>query len=80
MQLVRLTWRDGKKVKTEYVELLDEDSQFYTFEGQKIDIPLMDIFAKEDYVMFEDYDGIFGLKPSQIVSIEVLHNRQKNKE
>lgn len=73
-KLVRLTWRNGQKVIIEYVELLSEDAEFYTLTGQKVDMPIMDIFAKQDYVMFEDYQGIFGLKPEQIVAIEVLTN------
>lgn len=71
-KLVRLTWRNGEKVNVEYCELVSEDSEFYTLAGQKIDSSLADKFAKENWVIFEDYQGIFCLKPEQIVSIEVI--------
>lgn len=71
-QLVKLTWRDKKKVKVEVCELLDPEATFYTFEGEEILTDLSNIFAKEGYVMFEDYEGVFGLKPEQIISIEPI--------
>lgn len=73
---VRLTWKpEGGSIITEEVLLLDEDSPIY-ISGPMGPIQIhglvLEYFANENRVVFEDEDGIFGLHPEQIIEIEVL--------
>lgn len=73
---VRVTWvPEGCSEITEECLLLDEDSPIY-IDGPKgpiqINNNVLNYFAKQNRVVFEDEDGIFGLHPEQINEIEVL--------
>ena len=71
-KLIRLKRKHKGEIIEEICELVSEDAKFQTYDGIQLQIPIGDIFAKENWVIFEDYEGIFMLKPENIVSIEVL--------
>lgn len=72
-QMVRLTWRNTKnEVIVEFCELVHENADIYAGKV-KITGDLINRLAKMNYVLFEDYEGVFGLKPEQIISIEPMN-------
>ena len=71
-KLVRLKRKHQGEIIEEICELVGEDAKFKTLDGTQVQIPIADIFAKENWVIFEDYEGIFMLKPENIISIEIL--------
>lgn len=59
----------------EYVEecLLMEEGDKFIVEGvELVETDLHAIFAANNWVMFEGEEGIFGIDPNQIVSIDML--------
>jgi len=71
-KLVRVKWKYDGEVFEEIVELLSNDAQVKTLDGHDVTFPILDILQKENYVLFEDYDGIFGLRPECIISIDEI--------
>lgn len=75
LKRINLTWKndEGLEIKEECF-LLDEDSPLY-FDGANGPVcvnGLGDVFAQEGMVLFEDDEGLFMLRPDQILNIEVI--------
>ena len=78
---VTLTWRpenrDGSlgPPLVEEVLLVSEDQRIFGL-SDSIDTPVLDatqlMDMMSDFVLFEDESGIFGVKPSQIIQIEII--------
>lgn len=72
-----LTWKKHGEVVVEEVEMIPEGHPLYRpVEGigvVELPITTTDLFdANKNKVFFEDDNGIFGLNPDQIVSVEVI--------
>lgn len=73
MKKVRLVYLDADEAQvSEHVMLVDESHEVFLTTGQKLDFTVGDILNKSDYVMFEDEEGLFGMKPEHIISVEPL--------
>lgn len=68
---ITLTWKnkDGEEV-VEECQLVSEYDVIYTLDGEPVVADVLDILGDAGFVVFEDEDGMFMLKPEQIVLIE----------
>jgi hypothetical protein len=76
-KLVRVKWKYGNELFEEIVELVSDDAKVKTLDGRDVNFQILDILQKENYVLFEDYEGIFGLKPECIISIDEIKKGSK---
>lgn len=69
---VRLTWirEEGQRPVVEECTLMHEDDDLFV--GGVLQDEKVSMLMKDGRVIFEDAEGLFGLKPKQIVKIEKL--------
>lgn len=73
-QKIRLTWKtdeSGDEPIVEECELVHEDASIFTADGLLIENG-MEMLIQDGRVIFEDAQGIFGLRPKQVIKIEKL--------
>jgi hypothetical protein len=72
-QRIVLTWKsDDGAINIETCNLVSEDNDVFTFEGSQVE-GIMDFIMKQEFVAFEDDQGLFGLYPHQIIDIEIIY-------
>jgi hypothetical protein len=69
---VELTWEYKGKFTKEICDLADYDAVLRTFEGDPVPDDVAERIKKEGFVMFEDDDGVFCLRTTQIKDIKPL--------
>jgi len=71
LRLVRVTWRSDGAVYTEVVQLLSDKDEIYAMGlNDSGALGIVEDLLGTDTVLFEDDEGVFGLRPSDIISIE----------
>jgi hypothetical protein len=71
MSKIRLTWMSRRGKIIEDCDLLSEYDKIYLEDGTPVPLTI-DMLASSNWVVFEDEEGLFCLRPEQVVSIEVL--------
>lgn len=68
---VHLTWiPEGGSKTVETVELLREEQDVFLHGGIPTGLTVERLINDSGFVLFEDQQGIFGVRPDQIISID----------
>lgn len=73
-----LTWKRFDEIVKEEVELIPYDAPIYGInenKGVALGLTTTDLLDNNECVFFEDENGIFGLNPLLVISIEVLDRK-----